>query len=732
MGQGGSVLLVNGTQYDWVRSSLQSQSMNSWWFPPVLPRNGSAVLYTEFQYGGDQTGTAEYVLNCAGSPSFTLQATNTPTQDISVVLTNLATPGQPVGSTVDLGWNHNGIVYFFLYGEQGNFGISVSPATWMHDTLPVFGSRTLRQLCMPGSHDAGMSVITDGTAFGNACNAQTQTAGIFGQLNAGARFFDIRPALSGTTYSTGHYTDTGSPLGYQGCSGETIASIIGDINTFTATNHELIILYLSHDMVTSAGYGPFTQGQYETLMQQLLGINSLFVSTDPNADLTVATLSSFIGNGEAAVIVVIDAPNIDLGDYATKGFYLASSFPTDVNDYTNTPDLATMEAGQYQNLQSSRTTPDDQFFVLSWTLTQTSGMATGCVVSPIGATSVLDLAAEANAVLAPTLMAHCTPQSFPNVLYTDDAANAWATGSALAVSSLTIPPLEVRTSPPFGLAATSAGLSVLYRGSDSRLRMATAPDGTTWGNRVELPGTINTAVAPAAAVGNDTIRILYRGVAGDLTLWSASAPNDWADLVQLPTIITTPASPALAMLNGTCWGIYESSAGDGTLWVASSPDGQQWQLTAQMPTAITTPLPPSMAVLNGALCVLFRSGGDLTMYMTSSTDGVNWNLQQVGSGQTTLWSPAATVFNDDLYVVYRASSDLTMWITRWNGGAWPVVAQLPGGATTPYAPAAAVLGDTLYVLYASSSDYTIWQTSSTDGVHWSAPQQLPESVVLGP
>jgi hypothetical protein len=729
MGQGGTVMLLNGTKYDWILISQQSQSMNSWSFPSLLRRNGSAPQYTEFQVGGTQSGSVSYALNGTSGASFAVQATNEPDFNISVAFTNLAAPGQPAGSVLNLGWNHDGYIIFFLYGEEGNFGFSTLPVDWMHDLLPLLGARTLRELCIGGSHDSGMSTITDGTFFGNACNTITQTLGILGQLNAGARFFDIRPTLSGTTYSTGHYSGTGSILNFQGCSGQVMSSIIADVNAFTATNQELIVLYLSHDMVTSAGYVPFTQDQYSGMLQQMLGINDLFPLQNPNIDLTTQTLSSFIGNGRAAVIVVVDAQGIALGDFATKGFYQpGTSFQVD-NRFTGTPDLATMQSNQYSNLQTARTTPDSPYFLLSWTLTQTSAMATRCAAP--GATSILNLADEANPVLTQTLMAHCTPQSFPNVLYTDDVATSSLPQNAAAVNCLSIEPIDPRTSPPLAAVGTSAGLSVLYRGSDSRLHMATAPDGTTWGAPVELPPGINSTFTPAATAWNDTIRILYRGAPGDLTLWSGSEPNDWADTAQLPTAITTVAPPALTVMNGTLYGIFLTSAGDGTIFVASSPDGKTWQ-SIQMPPAITTAFPPAVTTLNGTLHVMFRSGGDLSMFMTSSTDGVHWDLNHVANNQTTYWSPSMVAFNDDVYAVYRAVADLTMWVTRYDGGNWPIVAQLPAAATTLYSPSVAAFNGALYVLYASAVDYTVWQTTSTNGVQWSTPTQLPSSIVLGP
>ena len=97
-------------------------------------------------------------------------------------------------STLHLGWVHNGGVTFFLFQSGSTFWSNVMPANWLQVFLPQIGGKTLKQLVLPGSHDAGMSVIT-GDAAGIPCNVLTQSYGIGGQLNLGSRFFDIRPVI---------------------------------------------------------------------------------------------------------------------------------------------------------------------------------------------------------------------------------------------------------------------------------------------------------------------------------------------------------------------------------------------------------------------------------------------------------------------------------------------------------------------------------------------------------
>lgn len=182
-----------------------------------------------------------------------------------VYFSALSTPSQAQGSTFNLGWAHDGHMTFVLSGKPSTgFWSTGGPADWMHRNLPTIGGRTLKQLAMPGTHDAGMSTITGSTAFGGKCNGQTQTQNIGGQLALGSRYFDIRPAISefaqldnldgvadnllsgGGNYYTGHYGFVSPLNSWQGTNGESIDNIINDINSFTANNKELVIINLSH------------------------------------------------------------------------------------------------------------------------------------------------------------------------------------------------------------------------------------------------------------------------------------------------------------------------------------------------------------------------------------------------------------------------------------------------------------------------------------------------------
>lgn len=103
----------------------------------------------------------------------------------------------------------------------------------------------LRQITMPGSHDAGVSLVHNSNKLagwvvgsgGYIC----QRFDIAGQLNAGARFFDIRFDMKNGVATTVHET-AGS-----GGWGESADSIFQAINAhLIANNREFIIVRVSH------------------------------------------------------------------------------------------------------------------------------------------------------------------------------------------------------------------------------------------------------------------------------------------------------------------------------------------------------------------------------------------------------------------------------------------------------------------------------------------------------
>ncbi|KAL1621070.1 hypothetical protein SLS56_009376 [Neofusicoccum ribis] len=446
MGEGGWIDLINGTPYPWQLSSQSSYQMKAWTFPSTVSSGASVPVYVEWNQdpGKDQKddgGEAVYAME-GTSATFQVQARNTDGFNLEVSLVAVETENNAVGSTISLGWNHNHAVNWVVGGEQGAFTSNNPSVDWMHANLDLLGDRKIRHICMPGSHDAGMSEFNGHTGLVRDANTLTQKFNIADQLAAGSRWFDVRPVVSSGQFYAGHYSDTGI-VGWQGANGQSLSDIISNINAFTAKYDELIILDISHTIDTDNDYVDLTQTQWNSLFDQLLGLNYRLNTTGISSteDVSQRALSQFIGDGPSVLIVAELPSGITLGDYFAKGILASSpNFPF-YNVYSNTDDLATMSSDQLSKLSTNRKTPDDTFFLLSWTLTESViDTIWGSIPIPGDLNSILELAGTAYQPLFESF-GNFTAESYPNVLYMDlfgaydqDAASPSTEVAALALA----------------------------------------------------------------------------------------------------------------------------------------------------------------------------------------------------------------------------------------------------------------------------------------------------------
>jgi hypothetical protein len=151
--------------------------------------------------------------------------------------------------------------------ENGNFHIGASeqgkqfllgsfslynPAHWISDfLLPQKGSYTLKDIVIPGSHDAGMSVLkaAGGKDIGiiNECNTLTQQHDINGQLRSGIRMFDLRLDIFQGKLYTKHAPADCMEDAIAGGYGEQLSSALQSVKRFLKENNrEFVILSFCH------------------------------------------------------------------------------------------------------------------------------------------------------------------------------------------------------------------------------------------------------------------------------------------------------------------------------------------------------------------------------------------------------------------------------------------------------------------------------------------------------
>ena len=177
----------------------------------------------------NDVGQASYSLD--GTPhSFSIKANKTDDFHIYIELDNFETQTSAKGSEVDLRWrNDHAREWVVSTDESGTMWSSGGPTVdWMHQSLGTIGSRKLKHICMPGSHDAGMSAYYPGTLGANFPNTQTQYLDMYDQLQYGSRYFDVRPVFVNGGFAAGHYSALKDL--WVGGNGQSLADMVSQIN----------------------------------------------------------------------------------------------------------------------------------------------------------------------------------------------------------------------------------------------------------------------------------------------------------------------------------------------------------------------------------------------------------------------------------------------------------------------------------------------------------------------
>lgn len=427
MGQGSHLTIVNGTGQKWERTKQHSYQLNHWDFPQTIAPYSVAQIYIEWQsIGVEKDSAAEVNYQINGTNSFQIRARAENGYDIIVDLSNV---NSLIDTTrnISLGWKHDGIMQMILSESNGRYTSNgIDGGKWMQQSLSQLGEKTLKELCLLGSHDAGMSIITSATnSFVNKSNALTQSLSVGGQLDRGARYFDIRPVISAGAYYTGHYTKV-AKTSWQGANGQSIAAIVEEVNDFSAKNKELIILKISNTLNTDVGnfsYRSFNQEEWEKLFVELQKLKNLYSTSNTSVNFNRMKLNELIGK-QSAVIVVFES-GVSLGGYYGKGFYKSSNLSVS-DEYSNTNNLEYMIEDQLNKMKIQ--TPQSALFLLSWTLTQSVPQ----VIAPV--VSIEDMADKANQCLSEKLYPATDRRSaFPNIIYMD-YINADNVGLAVAMA----------------------------------------------------------------------------------------------------------------------------------------------------------------------------------------------------------------------------------------------------------------------------------------------------------
>lgn len=612
------------------------------------------------------------------------------------------------------------------------------PQTWMQT---YFGSSSysLRQISIPGSHDSGMSHLNGSTVGAHTCSTITQTLDIGGQLMMGVRYFDLRLVISAGQYMTGHYTMV-EILKYQGANGQTIKSIISEVNQFTSANNELVILHMSQDLDTDTGgvYPHFTQDQWNSLFAELTdpktGLQHLYAypgyGSDPNVDLTSLPISSMIGGPKPAVIVIVhpEISSTTLGAYAGQGLYSATNFPL-YNSYSDSNQPSAMAQDQIQKMQSNPSPPS---FLLSWTLTQDNDEAVTCALGT--ASSVLQLANLATPALAdylvppvsaPIAKTSVSPTCYPNIIYTDNIATPYTAYLSLSVNDQIGTTTHSLASSQPSMAWLNGKFWVAYNCAGSQLCLRSYTPGTGWGPVNSYYGFQITG-QPSICCFNNALYIAFISpyFGNCISILTVTESGMWNYIANTGLNTAGNSSPILTVASNqgqSCLYLgWQSIAVDSyplqELMTTYSLNGMDWQ-NGFYDSGVRSNYVGSYVELNGKEYLLFQGivSNDQILIADTSNIASNWNTQnQPIGGNTTTVNPSAVVLSGRIYLFFQAQSNNQIIHTSSQDGVnWDAITWLNIESGNGCAPYAATDGKNVFVLYLDgSSSMQVYQVTN--------------------
>ena len=367
-----------------------------------------------------------------GTPwKFTIRAKY---KDLLLCMDNTDSRNAIRGSTIGLGMISNRKSYMVLAGEGGdwNFFSVGDVSAWMQVNLDKWQNRSLRQLCVPASHDSGMSLVTSKTRLAAATSIITQYNSIFDQLGNGVRYFDLRPVYHNGRWVSGHYTFVDQSLvsSWQGGDGEPIDHIIDQINRFTSDHRELIVLSVSHVQIVE-GYNKNdfhnpTPGEWNDLLGQFEGLKYRWSKS--TEDLTRVPLKDFIGpfggTAQAAVVLLFDN-EADLTNRA--GMFHYNVWPWDASDWEKP------ESDRLREFKDKASLADAKPFSYSGCHTQTTEEAVLCTLGQ-DSRSILNLSENPKNKLFTELFPACTETMHPCAISMDAIDSSDLTALCLAIT----------------------------------------------------------------------------------------------------------------------------------------------------------------------------------------------------------------------------------------------------------------------------------------------------------
>jgi len=295
------------------------------------------------------------------------------------------------------GGNIDNFIYFDgkigLSDEDGNHGIKNISAQFKYDTANwmarIIDDTALNKIVIPASHDTGMSIAQNCSLPSNSHGAITQEGNINYQLDAGARYFDIRLYTDDGRFKTNHRSEHLDKE--MGCFGEDVSGfpegegqILKRVKVFLEEhNSEVVFLDLSGIEDNIEDISMFLSQAVD-----VFGEDMIFHTDDNNIVLKLANTKLKDIRGKVVFLLDYDSIIFDPDNTDSNAKYLQQkvSMPetadnTEIeNDmlnknfghiggYTKTRYIDDMFEDQFDKIDKYSQLGGIYFYSTSWTLT---------------------------------------------------------------------------------------------------------------------------------------------------------------------------------------------------------------------------------------------------------------------------------------------------------------------------------------------------------------------------
>jgi hypothetical protein len=265
------------------------------------------------------------------------------------------------------------------------------------------------------------------------------------------------------------------------------------------------------------------------------------------------------------------------------------------------------------------------------------------------------------------------------------------------------------------------------------------PWGYTDEEKKKLP---NSSWAPSIASFNGAIAMAWRGfgshkVRFGWTWWPLhgmpwmGVNGDITDTTGFTQIrdFQSSAKPHLQSFGNRLFITFKGDHSE-YIYISNTSDAVNWTEAQRLGTSQTSS-PPSMAVLGDRLYIFYRGRSSDSIYVHSTPDGVNWTAAAKINNHLTSHTPYVTSFNGRLYVAFKGSGSEKVYITSSaNGVTWTSAYAIPN-LLSDRGPALASYEGKLYMIFRGRSSKRVWYATSVDGVNWSAPVIKPNTRASG-